>query len=348
MIRGLKVDILEKIDRQKYDSFLEKNDSTFFHSSKYLYLLANLIDAKKFFILVRDQDEIKGILPFFMKKSKFGNVVNSLPYFGSYGGIITEQVEIGKIMLEELNHFNQENQVLSSVIVENPFYHLQGLYEKYFQYNSTDSRFTQCTKLNKEKSELFNSFEKRVRWSIKKSDDNNIKVQKKDLDDKNLQQFFNLHKKNMKSKNAQFKSQDFFKSIKKMFNEGKDYNVFVGYSDEVPISFLLVFYHKNFTEYYMPAQDANFKHLQPASKLIWESMKESLNKKKYYYNFGGTPKNNQTLYRFKRGWNAVEYNYQYFIFRDLERIREIELEELKKSYQYFYIIPYDEIQNGNH
>lgn len=343
----MKVDTIDNIDYDEYDLFLKSVNSTFFNSSKFLHLLENSLEAENYFIQVKEGEQIKGILPFFVKSSKFGKVVNSLPFFGSYGGVISEEPQVAKIMLDELNRFNQENNVLSSVIIENPFSSIQGIYEKYFKYNTIDARQTQCTILNKQESELFQTFEKRVRWSIKKSEKNNVKIKKEPLSTKIISDFFNLHKKNMQSKNGQFKEQSFFELIKKIFKVGNEYDVFVGYYDEIPISFLLVFYYKNFSEYYIPEQNPNFKNLQSASKLIWESMKESIKKKITHYNFGGTPKDNQTLYRFKRGWNAEDYDYKYYIFRDIGKILEIDLEELKKLYQYFYILPYNEIQNSN-
>lgn len=340
----MKAEIIENIDWVEYDSFLDSVNSTFFHSSKFLQLLDNLLNAQSFFIEVKEGNKISGIIPLFIKDTKYGKVLNSLPYFGSYGGILSEKIEVSKLILNELNNFNQENEVLSSVIIEEPFSD-NNIYEKFYKFNSTDSRVTQCTILDKSENELFNNLEKRVRWSIKKSTKTNIDVKKTDLNEDIISEFYQLHKKNMEDKGGQIKNKDFFQFVKKIFNAEKEYDVFVGYHDDIPISFLLVFYHKKFTEYYMPAQNSDYKNLQTSSKLIWESIKESLNQKKYYYNFGGTPKNNESLYRFKRGWNASDYNYRYFVYRDLERIKEIDLNELKKAYDNFYVFPYDDIQN---
>jgi len=342
----LKVEIIEKIDWLEYDSFLDSVNSTFFHSSKFLKLLNNLLEAKNLFIKVKDGNEISGIIPMFVKDTKYGKVQNSLPYFGSYGGVLSKKIEISKLILNELNNFNQENEVLSSVIIENPFSD-NNIYEKFYKFNSTDTRLCQCTILDKSENELFNSLEKRVRWSLKKSDKEDIEVKKLELNKEIISELYRLHKNNMEIKGGQVKNLDFFKYIKKIFCVGKDYDVYGGFYNDKPISFLLVFYHTKFTEYYMPVQNSDYKNLQSSSKLIWESIKESLNQKKHYYNFGGTPKNNESLYRFKRGWNANDYNYRYYVYRDLERLKEIDLNELKKLYENFYVFPYDDIQKNH-
>lgn len=343
----LRVEIIEKINREDYNSLLDNTASTFFHSFKFLQLLKTLLKVEIGAIEVRENYDMTGILPYFIKKTKFGDVINSLPYFGSYGGVLTQKNKNAKVILEKFNELNKEKDVLSSVIIENPFNINNEIYEKYFHYNYTDSRITQCTKLDLNETELFSKFEKRVRWSIKKADKHNIKIKKSELNEKINSEFFHYHKKNMESKDGKFKSLDFFHKIEKIFEVGKDYDVYIGLKDEMPISFLLVFYFKNYTEYYMPAQNLEMKEFQASSKLIWESMRESIKKNIVYYNFGGTPKNNLSLYRFKKGWNSEDYSYKYYIYADIKKIQECNLDELKKSFQNFFIIPYDIIQNGN-
>ncbi len=339
----MKAEVIDIISWNEYNSFLKNTTSTFYHSSKFLRLLEKLLGAKTGAIEIKEKGVLIGILPYLIKKTKFGNIINSLPYFGSYGGVLTQTNENAKKILEKFNDVNKEKDVLSSVIIGNPFKTNHEIYEKYFQHNFTDSRTTQCTKLDISESGLFGKFEKRVRWSIKKADKNNIDIKKSGLNEKITSDFFNLHKTNMENKNGQFKSKEFFYQTEKIFESGKDYDVFIGLKEDKPISFLLVFYFNGFTEYYMPAQNLELRDLQASSKLIWESMRESIKKNILYYNFGGTPKNNYPLYKFKKGWNSVDYNYKYYISADIEKIKEIGLEELKKLFQNFYIIPYNEI-----
>jgi len=97
----------------------------------------------------------------------------------------------------------------------------------------------------------------------------------------------------------------------------------------------------------MPAYNEEFKNLQGTSLLIWESLKSALDKKMLYYNFGGTWKDQHELYMFKKGWNSRDIYYQYILFRDLPKIKEIGIEELRKSFEHFYIVPFKELSTSD-
>ena len=59
-----------------------------------------LKELKSQFITVTDGDKLIGVLPFFCKKTKFGEVINSLPFFGSYGGVVSKKIETKKNILK--------------------------------------------------------------------------------------------------------------------------------------------------------------------------------------------------------------------------------------------------------
>lgn len=341
----MKIELESKFDFSEYGAFGEKIENfTFFHSAKYLSLLEKLLKIKISAITARENNQLEGVLPFFIKESTHGKVINSSPYFGSYGGVLSKSNEIKKKLLEEFNSFNVQNDVLSAVIISNPFDENKDLYSKYFKFHSVEKKISQCTILEgKSESDLWSKLEKRVRGSVKKSEKNDIVVKNDIIDNKQLTDFYNTHTKSMKEKNAQSKSLDFFKLVKENFIQKKDFDIFIGYKNSIPLSFLLIFYYYPFAEYYMPAQKEEYKELQVNSLLIWKSMESAIKKEMKFYNFGGTPMDNKDLHRFKRGWDAIEFPYDYFIYRDIDRIRNIGLVELKKLFNNFYVVPYAEI-----
>ena len=103
----MEIEVKKTVENEEYEQFLKKNTNvTFFHSKKYLNFLSNILELEPKFIVARKQKEITGIIPFFIKRSVYGNVINSLPFFGSHGGIISEDHEIMKPLLEFLNKAN--------------------------------------------------------------------------------------------------------------------------------------------------------------------------------------------------------------------------------------------------
>jgi len=340
----MKTEIISDLNLLEYGEFLSKNkSSTFYHSVNHLNFLESQINSKPFFITVREQNKLIDVLPFLMKKTKFGKVVNSLPFFGSYGGLVGP-LNTSKLILESFNEFNNENDILSSVIISNPFAEVSDLYEKYFDYTYVDNRLIQCMKFdNFSKDDLWNSFEQRVRRSIRKSINLNVKIEKTSLSEDVINDFYSMHKHEIESKNGKVKPIDFFINVKNNFEIHNDYDVFCAKIDNKPISYLLVFYFNQFTEYYMPAYDPQQKNTQSTSLLIWESLQTSLSKNMSYYNFGGTWPNQPELYRFKRGWNTIDFLYNYYIFCDVEQIKSIDKSDLMKEFSNFYVAPYNQI-----
>ena len=340
----MKIEINSNPNLTEYGEFLSNNKhSTFYHSVNHLNFLKSQINSPLFFITSHEQNELVDVLPFFMKTTKFGKVINSLPFFGSYGGLVSSS-NTSKKILEVFNEFNNENDVLSSVIVSNPFSNISIEYDKYFDHTYVDHRLIQCIKFeNFSKDLLWNSFEQRVRRSIRKCINLNVAIEKLNLSYDVVNDFYSMHKSEIESKNGKVKPIDFFRNVKNNFEIHKDYDVFCAKLENKPISYLLVFYFNQFTEYYMPAYDPEQKNTQSTSLLIWESLQTSINKKMCYYNFGGTWPNQPELYRFKRGWNTTDFLYNYYIFCDVERIKNIDKSNLMKEFSNFYVVPYDQI-----
>lgn len=340
----MRAEITQTIDLTEYENFMRNNNSSFYHSKNHILFLSELLKIKPYFVQVKNNCKLLGILPFFLKSSSFGSVINSLPFFGSYGGIISSSDNISKLLLEELNNFIKKNDVISTTIVMNPFLTNSKIYEKYFEHNFIEKRRIQCIDLdNYSEESLWQNFEQRVRRSVRKSMKENLTVSKISLNNESIDNFFYLHEKEMKAKGGKPKPIEFFKSIKNNFVNDVDYNIYEVKKDGKSISYLLTFYHYPYTEYYMPAYDSEYKNTQSTSLLIWESIKTSINKKFKFYNFGGTWFDQPELYLFKRGWNADDYFYNYYIYADVEQIQDIGIETISKNFPYFFVVPFDKI-----
>lgn len=342
----MKAEIETKIEYDVYDSFLNQfKNSTFYHSKKFLIFLENLLNLNAYCITAKDDGKIVGVLPFFVKDSPYGKVVNSLPFFGSYGGIISENNnEIKNKILEQMNIFNKENDVLSSVIISNPFDQDNSSYEKIFKHDIKQLRRIQCTDLQGyDKETLMQSLEKRTRWSIRKSDKLLVKVTNVSSQKDRIEDFYKMHLNAMGRKSGKTKPDEFFNKIGKFFTPGEDFDILAASIDSQYIGYLLVFYHGQFAEYYIPAFDLNWKTAQATSALTWQSMLITMEKKIRYYNFGGTWSTQHEVYLFKRGWGAQDFNHIYYIYRDLKRLKEIGLDEIKTKFDYFFVVPYEEI-----
>ena len=336
----------KQIDVQEYEKLLNQNQSTFYHTYNHLNFLSDMLELKPNFITIRKEKELVGLLPFFLKDSKEGQVINSLPFFGSYGGFVCDLVENQRLILDEMNNYNKENDVLSSVIIDNPFSNNKEIFEKNYNHNFKEERLCQCIVLNNNEEDLWNKFEQRVRRAVRKSQKNDLISKLVEPDDELFENFFQMHKNEMESKNGNPKPEKFFNSVKKNFSYNKDYEIFSAEKDGKSIAYLLLFYSYPYVEYYMPAYDSTLKNLQGTSILIWESIKSAINKKMQFYNFGGTWKTQSELYLYKRGWNSKDFFYNYYVYGDIDRAKKIGLEEIKKNYPFFYVFSYSDLETN--
>jgi lipid II:glycine glycyltransferase (peptidoglycan interpeptide bridge formation enzyme) len=339
----MKIELVSK--PTEYDEFVKKNPSTFYQSSKHLKFLENILKINAKFIVARDNNEMVGVMPIFCKETKFGKVINSLPFFGSYGGVIGQKNEAEKNIIKFLNEYNEKSDILSSVIISNPFKNTD-VYEKYFKFVDKNERLIQCINLkNNTKENLWNNFEQRVRRGIRKAEKNMIVVENSEPTEKLLKKFYKHHVKNISIKNGAVKPKEFFVEMVKNFKINEDYEILTAKYQSEPIAYLLVFNFKTFTEYYMPAYDVEKSNLQGTSLLIWESIKNSLLKKMEFYNFGGTHMKNDSLYNFKKGWNTGDFQYNYYTYANVDKLEEIGKEKLKSIFKYFYVYNYNKILN---
>jgi lipid II:glycine glycyltransferase (peptidoglycan interpeptide bridge formation enzyme) len=93
----------------------------------------------------------------------------------------------------------------------------------------------------------------------------------------------------------------------------------------------------------MPAYSVDKSDLQGTSLLIWESIKKSLTNNMKYYNFGGTHMEQKSLYNFKKGWGTDDFNYNYYVYGDFNKINELDKNLLKESFENFYVYNYDKL-----
>jgi len=221
---------------QQYEEFVKDNSCTFYQSIKHLKFLESLLKINTEYFIAKENENIIGVLPFFRKKTKFGVVINSLPFFGSYGGIISERIDAKKNILNFFNEQNAENDILSSVIISNPF-ESSEIYEKYYKFNDRDERMIQCVNLsNVTKSNLWTNFEQRVRRAIRKAEKNLVSVEYPILNNQLLDDFYKLHVSNISSKNGIVKPNEFFLLLKDNFLIRKDYDILAAVHETKPIA----------------------------------------------------------------------------------------------------------------
>jgi hypothetical protein len=349
----MRIEILNGETEEQYENFLLRNDLTLlYYSNKYRRLLKQFLQADDYyFIALNDRDEIIGVLPTFLKlNKKYGNILNSLPFYGSNGGIIefSHEQDLRSSLLDAFYELAEQQRCVTATLITSPFEENNDFYRKFARYTFCDERIGQLTKLPTEdehfEEKLFDSFHAKTRNMIRKARKNDLKV----LEQNTTQALYFLaevHKKNIEAIKGVAKPKYFFELIPQIFKSSDDYKIWVAYfKDRMPVAALLLFYFNKTVEYFTPAIVAEYRQLQPLSLLIFESLKDAVQNKYVWWNWGGTWLQQTNLYRFKKRWAAVDRIYYYYTKIYKNEILSVGKEIILEEYPYFYVAPFNKLK----
>lgn len=321
------------------------------------FLKKILLGAEEQYLLAFDQGALAGALPAFSFEGKYGTVINSLPFYGSNGGILTAPgIENASIVKRELmDAFNElavEKKAVATTIISNPLEPDQEFYETYSGYSLMDERIGQITHLpsvtgtSQDIGEaLMGLYHSKTRNMVRKSQKFEFVVAHSE-DDTVLETLYILHTDNLQSIGGRSKPWCVFSAIRDTFRYNDEYRIYYAECDGRIVATLLLFYYNKTVEYFTPAVHIDFRSKQPMSLLIFEAMRDACKAGFKYWNWGGTWLTQEGVYLFKRRWGAIDLHYKYFIKENYTSgvLRNKNKDDLMKYYGFFYIIPFSKIK----
>lgn len=328
------------------------------HTLRWTKVLQRFTGTDPIYLVAKISGKIVGVLPSLMKKNiKYGNVLNSLPFFGTHGGPVVlptlrerERLQVKKRLLLAFKELAKENHCIFSTLITTPFESATDFIQGTLKPDFIDPRITQMTVFPKEVADieneiLYNTIKKRCRTAIRKAQKSKTEVEiAQDL--RHVNALFKMHKSGMMRKHGIYKPREFFEILFDEFSgsQNKDFKLFFAWKDNKIIAGLLLLYYKNIVGYFTPCFNLEYSGLQPNTLLIYEAMKDALRNGYNIWNFGGGRLTG--VYMFKRSWGAKDYPYHYFInaYGDTSEIRCLQEEEILSEYRWFYVIPFTELR----
>lgn len=332
--------LLTQNDSEEYEKFLHsREDSLFYSSCKYKGFLEDLLDCEANYILNDEQGKITAALPLMIKKGSFGNVINSLPYYGSNGGIIGQPQT--NEMINAFHTLANAKDSATSTLISSPFHNsIEDL-----RSTVTDQRISQITDLKTNsdpESYLWSIIDGSTRRNIKKSQKEGVQVC---VENEVAVPFLEkVHNENMLAINGKPKTKEFFEKFPSHFIPNRDYKVIVAKIDNVPVAALLVFYYNKTVEYFTPVIVKEFRDRQPLALILWETMLQGIKEGYYYWNWGGTWLSQEGVYQFKKKWGAQERTYYYSTKVLNEEIFHAPLQMLHIEYPGFYMYNFETLE----
>ena len=326
-------------------------NSLIYSCPSFIELISDHLEACPGWILAKNETGISGALPFVQSKpGDLGTVFNSLPYYGSNGGVLqgVQDDQAKRLLVEGYFDYAQSQNACSTTVITNPLNMDHEIYESTIEGFIRDERIGQITHLPENPDdELIKIFDdprpRNIRRALKEG------VQVSSGNEKvSIEFLYKVHIENMQEIGGLSKSWDFFEKL--LSDMPRDlWSVYIGSRDGQPIAALLVFYFNGTAEYFTPVIISEHRNTQALALVIYEAMKDAVSQRGCKnWNWGGTWLSQGGVYDFKKRWGTSDYPYYYNTKLFNEGVRSSSKEALLKDYPGFFVLPFrelEEIQN---
>ncbi len=320
-------------------------------SLKYRLLLKRFLGAEDYYLVAKRRGEVVGVLPSFLSGyGPYGRILNSLPFYGSYGGVIVGHGddEAAVALLSEWRGLAEQPTVAASTIVSSPFDKDTRRYEEHTTHTDREARLGQVTRLVPADASdigaaLMARYHPKTRNMVRKASKMGITINH-DESDGAIEFLIATHHENMKSIGGLAKPARFFSEVRRVFEYGRDYRVYTATIDARPIAAMLCFYCNATVEYFPPVVLAEWRSQQPLSLIIHEAMRDASREGFEYWNWGGTWLTQDGVYHFKKRWGSEDLPYYYYTTLRNQELLHANRETLLDGYPFFYVLPFSRLR----
>lgn len=331
------------------DQFVQAHpEATFYHSSRYHAFLLDLLGASCHSLVALRDGKVVGILPLMTLDGPCGVVANSLPFYGSYGGILAVEPAAATLLWEHARERIEQLDVTVTTVVSNPF---AAAIDDGMPGKPMDYRLVQYTDISgganhalKDTDWLHRIIDSSTRRNIRKAHSSGVEVRTAPEAMAFLRQ---AHLEGMAAIGGRPKSDRFFALIDRHFRPDVDYKLYVASIGGEPVAALLLFLFREYAEYFVPATIEAAREAQPMAAILERAMAEAAAAGSRVWNWGGTWETQTGVYRFKRKWGAAERRYDYYVeLRHPERLHGQTPQSLIDGYGNFYVVPFRLLNEG--
>lgn len=347
----MEVRLLRPDDEAAYQTLvLSRSDSLIYASLAYRNFLNTILPhSRALYLVALDAGRLVGALPAFLSHSRaHGKVLNSLPFFGSHGGVVAapdvaDPSALKGCLLRAFVDLAQREAVRSCTIISSPFEEHPQIYSETFRPTHQDSRVGQFSPLPSSldgtalAERLMQSFHQKTRNMVRKGLSGGFKFRRSVADD-DLAWLQQVHEQNMIAAKAPPKSVAVLRALQGCFSS--NHCIYIAEFGNERIAGLLVVYFNGRAEYYTPAIIERFRSQQVLSYLIFHAMQDAAQKGCREWDWGGTASHQLGVYRFKKRWNAIDRPYQYYVKLLDPTLEQADISELSSEFQYFYLFPF--------
>lgn len=311
-----------------WDEYLRRHDGALVYAStRFRGFLCELLGCRDRSLAAFEGGRIVGVLPALELVHPGGTILNSLPYYGSNGGVLANDGDAAALLASRFEGL--ASAAASATVVENPFV-AESLPE--LRTTHTDERIAQWSALPA------SGVESSARRNARKARDAGYTVRE---DPAALRTLHALHDAGMNAIGGRAKDRRFFDLVGAMLEPQRDFDLFVAERDgDVQAGLLVLYFHRT-AEYYVPATDPAWRALQPLALVLERALTVAAERGFTRWNWGGTWHSQKGVHRFKRKWGAADVPYRYRTQVNDSSLLSATPDELVRHYPGFYVVPFE-------
>lgn len=299
----MEIQELRKTDEKEWDAFVrEQGDGTFFHRIGWKNVIEKTYKHKSYYLVAKEDDEIKGILPLFLMKSVFfGKKIISLP-FVYCGGVCAESSDATNELI------NEAISITKNLGVE--YLELRNRSED-IKFSATNYTFvTSILELSPDSEDVFRGMSKNKRKTISKSEKQNLKAEWGD----DVKSFYRLYAHNLRDLGTPVQSYNFYYNILDIFPDNSKI-LLVKRKDDGDVLYAALFlFYKDTMMDFMSSTIGEYRKYYPTDFGIGTAIKYACETGYRYFDFARSIKGSPNQ-EFKRRWSAEtkQLYYQYYL-----------------------------------
>ena len=325
--------------RPGYDELLRRQpDTLVYQSLAYQDLLCEMLGSRNETVVACDDSgNVLGAVPMLACEGRWGPVYNSLPFYGSNGGIVADDEQTRDALVSWYNVLARDPAIASCTLITNPL--ADDAASAGIVRNRADSRIGQLSPIDtgSDPDRLMENFHYKTRNMIRKAEKCSVEVV---VNNDAVAFLKDTHYENLAALGGMPKPAVFFDLFPRYFRADRDYRVYTARSGGQIVAALLLFYFNRTVEYFMPVIKQEYRDQQPMSLLVYTAMCDAARNGYAWWNWGGTWHSQDGVYRFKSRWGTLDRPYAYHVQLNRVDLESRDKREILDAYPFFYVLPF--------
>jgi hypothetical protein len=313
------------------------------------FLQRILTGNPRYFVALKSSRVIGALPCFSVTHADWGEVINSLPWYGSHGGCLVPANADPMVRQALLAHYRkvvgQSGIAFTTLILSPQENKYVDEYTATLRPDAFDGRIGQTTELPVNGPDIGTRLERvcslKTRNLVRKACKQGFSLVIAD-DDSAWSFLCETHVENMAGIGGQAKPWEHFVAIRQAFPPTWR-RLMIAELDGVPVAAMLLLLFNRTVEYITPVIKHEYRSLQPLSFLIWHGMLDAVRSGYRWWNWGGTWQSQKSLHHFKAGWGAQDRPYAYLVHAKPDAVDALrrDRQAVTGAFPFYFLYPFN-------